>query len=64
MFLAPKTVKAYIHQGKAYVGQGKYEEAINSYKEILTFDPKQEKIVNGMCIINRGFQTPWLKFIL
>ncbi|XP_072048501.1 tetratricopeptide repeat protein 12-like [Amphiura filiformis] len=46
MFLGPKTVKAYIHQGKAYVGQGKYEEAINSYEEILTFDPKQGKIVN------------------
>nr|XP_054760270.1 tetratricopeptide repeat protein 12-like [Lytechinus pictus] len=44
--LEPKNSKAHIHRGKALLGQLKYEEAIDSYKEILQYDPKQQKMVD------------------
>ena len=47
IFLDEKSVKAYIHQGKAYTGKAEYGMAIESYNKIMTFNPKQEKIVKG-----------------
>ncbi|XP_074660725.1 tetratricopeptide repeat protein 12-like [Tubulanus polymorphus] len=38
-------VKAYVHQGKAYLGLKRYNDAINSYKQVLNIDAKKESII-------------------
>ncbi|XP_030834673.1 tetratricopeptide repeat protein 12, partial [Strongylocentrotus purpuratus] len=44
--LEPQNAKAHIHRGKALLGQLKYDEAEESYKEILKYDQKQQKMVD------------------
>ena len=40
-------MKAFVQQGHAYLGLKEYEKARESYREILTVNPKKEAIVKG-----------------